>query len=78
MANVLVALDDEHEALLRKMAQKKYASKKGSISKIMSEALDELAEQEKRKKAKSRLIQKMEKGYNIGFKGYKKRSEIYD
>ncbi len=78
MANVLVSLDKDHEALLRKLAQKKYSSKKGSISKVMSEALDELASKEKRKKAKSHLIQEMEKGYNIGFKGYKKRSEIYD
>lgn len=78
MTNVLISLDEEHEALLRKLAQEKYASKKGSLSKVVSEALDELELKKKRKRAKSHFIQEMEKGYNIGFKGYKKRSEIYD
>jgi len=66
--------------LLRNIAQKKYDSKKGSISTIIKEALNELKTKEKREHAKRQFLETIEKGINLGFKGkaYTKREEIYD
>ena len=32
MGNVMIALDDEYENLLRRLAQERYGGKKGSLS----------------------------------------------
>ncbi|MBI2148586.1 hypothetical protein HYU23_02810 [Candidatus Woesearchaeota archaeon] len=80
MGNILISLNQEEEDLLRNMAQKKYGSKKGSISTIIKEALNELKTKEKRENAKRKFLETIEKGINLGFKGkvYSKREEIYD
>ncbi|NYZ77295.1 hypothetical protein H0O02_03190 [Candidatus Micrarchaeota archaeon] len=78
MGNVLVSLDDDDEAFLRRLAQERYHSKKGSISSVVSDALDEMKKKGKKERAIANLIRTMEKGYKLGFRGYKKRSEIYD
>ncbi len=80
MGNVLVSLDEKHEALLRQLAQEKYGSKKGSVSAVVVEALDELKQKEKKEMATKQLLALMEKGFNLGFKGtaYKTRDELYE
>jgi Arc/MetJ-type ribon-helix-helix transcriptional regulator len=81
MANVLVSLDEEHEAFLRRLAQEK-GGKKGVISDIIQAALDGLKEKEKkeqeRQEAIKRIIRRMETAEPRGFRGYKTRSELYD
>ena len=34
----MIALDEEHEALLRELARDKYGGKKGSLSNVVQEA----------------------------------------
>ncbi len=80
MGNVLVSLDDEHEAVLRRLAQEKYGSKKGAVSNVVQDALDKTKDISEKEQAKKRLNQLMETGINLGFKGkiYESRDELYD
>ena len=85
MGNLYISLDEEHEKLLRKLAQEKYEGKKGSISKIISEALDDLYHEQKhknrRKESINQLMELSNKGLNLGVKKGKKiyedRGELY-
>jgi hypothetical protein len=80
MGNIYLSLDDDHETLLRQLAAEKYGSKKGSLSEVVMAAIDELAKENEKLRAKTRIIERMEKGYNLGFKGkaYTTRDELYD
>ena len=80
MGNVYVSLDEEHEVLLRRLAQEKYGGKKGSISDVIQEALNELKEKERKSRARKQFLETIDKGINLGFKGnaYESRDEIYD
>lgn len=77
MGNVMISLDDEYEAILRKLAQEKYGGKKGSISETVSEALKKLQEESRERYAdefKALLL----KGLHFKYKIYRQRAEIYE
>jgi Arc/MetJ-type ribon-helix-helix transcriptional regulator len=76
MGNVMIALDDEHEKLLRRLAQEKYGGKKGSLSEVVKEALDKLRSD--RDVVKERLKKRLSEGISFEYKMYKNRNEIYD
>ncbi|MBU0591755.1 hypothetical protein KKF81_06895 [Candidatus Micrarchaeota archaeon] len=76
MGNVMIVLDDEHEALLRRLAQEKYHGKKGSLSDVVEEALDKLKSD--KDAIKERLKKRLTEGIDFEYEMYKKRSEIYD
>lgn len=76
MGNVMIVLDEEYETLLRRLAQEKYGGKKGSLSKVVEEALDKLKSD--RDAIKERLKRRLAKGVDFRYKMYQKRSEIYD
>lgn len=81
MGDVLVSLGAQDEALLRRLAREKYDGKKGSLSNVVSEAVNELAKKDKRSMAIKRQLALMKKGFDLGLKGgraYKTRDEIYD
>lgn len=80
MGNVLVSLDDELEAFLRRFAREKYGARKGSISRSVADALASLQESARREEARKRLMEDMERGVYLGLKGkaYEKRDDIYD
>jgi DNA invertase Pin-like site-specific DNA recombinase len=80
LGNVYISIDDDHEAMLRRIAAERYGAKKGSISEAVMAAIDELEKKSKKERAKAKLIESMEKGYDLGFKGraYKTRDELYD
>lgn len=75
MGNVMISLDEEHEALLRRLAQEKGA-KKGSLSEVIREALDKLKNE--RNSIKERLKRRLKEGIDFEYKMYQKRDEIYD
>ena len=77
MANVMIAFDDEHEAYLRKLAQEKYAGKKGSLTTVVQEALDKMRAEERQKEI-TEFIELLRKGLKGKYKMYKTRDEIYD
>ena len=76
MGNVMIALDAGHEALLRKLAQEKYGGKKGSLSGVVKDALDNLTPD--KEIIKKRLIRRLTEGIDFEYKMYQNRNEIYD
>jgi hypothetical protein len=78
MGNVIFALDDDYEKLLRNLAKKKHGGKKGALSKVVSEALRRYNDEDEREVLIDQFFTKMQKGLSFEYKMYKHRSEIYD
>ncbi|MDO8427697.1 MAG: hypothetical protein Q7S92_00620 [Candidatus Diapherotrites archaeon] len=81
MANtvtITLALNKEDEKLARKLAEKKYGGIKGSLSKVFSEGLHFVEHELQRQKARMRLIELNKQGFDLRFKSWKNRSELYD
>ena len=79
MGNVIIALDDEDEKLLRSTAKRKFEGKKGSISRVVSEALHKYISGDERETRLKKFMDTLGKGVNLGgYKMYKHRDEIYD
>lgn len=76
MGNVMIALNDEYEQLLRKLAQEKYGGKKGSLTEVVKEALDKLRSDENA--IKERLKKRLAVGIDFEYKMYQSRNEIYE
>ncbi len=77
----MISLKEDKEVLLRRLAQERHGGRKGSISAIVEEALNELALRDKKMRAIQHQIALMKKGFDMGLgnrKAYKERSEIYD
>lgn len=77
MGNVMIALDEEHELALRRLAQEQ-GSKKGALSNVVERALDKLVAEHRKKLIKERLKKRLTDGISFTYKMYQKRSEIYD
>ncbi len=75
MGNVLISLDDEHEAFLRRLAHESGA-KKGAIREVVQKALDKLKNE--RSIVKERLKKRLTEGIDFEYKMYQSRDEIYD
>lgn len=80
MGNVLISMDDDHEALLRQLAQKKYGGKKGALRMVVQEALSQLSKnkEETDEAEKRKFFEFLDKGLNFKYKMYKNRGELYD
>ncbi|OIO26652.1 hypothetical protein AUJ14_01380 [Candidatus Micrarchaeota archaeon CG1_02_55_22] len=80
MGNVLVSLDEAHDKLLRRLAARR-GGKKGDLSNVVAEGLDELARSDAKEASREQLFALMRKGFDLGLKGkkvYESRDEIYD
>ncbi|MFA4980706.1 MAG: hypothetical protein WC589_24565 [Sphingobacterium sp.] len=77
----MISVDDEKEKQIRAYAQEVCGGKKGSLSAFVWQAIAQYISQTKkeyeREAARKRIIERMKKGLDIGFTGYKKRSELY-
>ncbi len=78
MGTVTVSFEKDDEDRLRRLAHEKYNGRKGALSKVLSEGLRKLDEEENRLKAFESLKRKMEKGYDMGKIMVKHRAELYD
>jgi len=78
MGNITIALENEDELKLRRLAKQKFDGKKGSLAKVVSEGINKLNEEEKRTLAREKLLEMMKKGYRMGKMTIKHRSELYD
>jgi len=86
MGNVFISLDENHEELLRKLAQEEYGGKKGSISLIMQRALDVLKQKQenvqKRLEARQKLLLRIKNARKLNMlknkKAYESRDELYE
>lgn len=80
MGNVLVSLDEEHDKLLRRLAARR-GGRKGDLSNVVAEGLDELARSDAKEASREQLFALMRKGFDLGLKGkkvYESRDELYD
>lgn len=77
MGNVMIALDDEHEELLRKLAQEKQGGKKGSLTTVVQNALEQ-AKRSDDETFRVEFIEFLREGVKGKYKMYKHRSELYD
>ena len=80
MGNVLISLDDESEAYLRREARETYGGRKGALSATVQAGLAALREKERKESIRQDFLQTIRKGMNLGLKGnlYKNRGELYD
>ena len=80
MGNVLISLDEDYEALLRRFARERHGARKGAISATVEEALSALSFKEDKEKARKLMFEEMDRGVHLGLKGkiYNKRDDIYD
>jgi ribosomal protein S7 len=76
MGNVMVVLDEEHERRLRRLARVRYGGKKGSLSKVVREALDQM--EMKDQTALEEFLELAKNAKPVKYKMYRNRSEIYD
>ncbi len=78
---ITLSLKDDVEKELRRLAVQKFGGGKGSMSKVVAEAVDELKKKETIDPGYAKFLQVMKeiegKGYG-GLKKYKSRSELYE
>jgi len=80
IGHVLISLDKNTEALLRRLAKERYAGKKGSISAVVGEALTALENDIQHQRAVDRMLANMREGLPLKLKNgkaYEKREDIY-
>lgn len=76
MGVITISLDNETEAILRDIAKTKHM-KKGSIASVLKTALIEYHEKLELKDIQKRQLAWLDKGFKLGFKGYKDRGELH-
>ena len=72
VGNITLSLKPEAEKLLRALAEFKYKSRKGSMAKVIEEAVQEVALNEKRKAAMESILKRAKKGWHLGIKNYRR------
>ncbi|MBI2141045.1 hypothetical protein HYU16_01335 [Candidatus Woesearchaeota archaeon] len=78
MVTITVNVDDEVYQKFRENAAQARNGKKGFLGDAITEAMRNHVEENEQEVIKKRLLERLRKGVNVGFKGYKCRSELYD
>ena len=78
MGIMTISVDDTKEEAFRKAVAKKFGEGKGSISKGVEWGMEKVIEDVEFEALRRRALERLEKGYKLGFKGYKRRSELYE
>lgn len=78
MGTITVNVSTETENLFRTTVYKEFGKGKGRLGKALDEAMKKWAEEKEQREIGERLLRTMKKGFNLGFKGYKKRDELHD
>lgn len=77
MGNMTISVKDDTENFWRRYAKAKYGETKGSLGKAAEDAFGMLCGSDEEERLRRRAIQILEKGYDISFRGWKKRSDLY-
>ncbi len=78
MGIMTISIDDQKEEAFRKAVAKKFGTEKGAISKGVEWGMEKVIEDVGLENLRRRAIERLEKGYKIGFNGYTHRSELYE
>ena len=73
-----INIDEKTGKRFRETVRKEYGSKKGYLGRAVNEALSRWVKEKEKKEISERQLSWMKKGFNLGFKGYKSRDELYD
>ena len=77
LANITVSLAESAEKKLRELANEKYGGKKGSMAKVIEEAVEKLSGEKGVDSAAQRQAQWMKKGFELGKINFAHRAELY-
>ena len=78
MGTITISVRDETEQRFRKAVRKTIGTGKGTLGKAVTEAMEKWVEELEQAEVRKRALATLEKGFQLGFKGYRKRSELYD
>ncbi len=78
MGTITVNVNDDVENEFRKVASLVHGTRKGSLGKALTEAMQEWAYEKKQKKIASEALKLLEHGFKFGKRLYKDRCELYE
>ena len=78
MATITVNVDETVYQRFRRFAVEVKAGRKGYLGDTITEAMQMYVEEREQEAIAKRLISRIKKGVAIGYKGYSKRSDLYN
>lgn len=78
MVTITVNVDDDVYLKFRKLASEEKGGKKGFLGDAITERMGTYVQEKEQDAIKKRLLANLRKGIRINYKGYNKRSELYD
>lgn len=78
MGTMTVGVNDMTETKFRKAVKNTLGEGKGKLGKALTEAMEKWAEEAEQEELRKRALARLEKGYHLGGKTYKHRSELYE
>jgi len=78
LGNVTLALDEDTEKALRRIAKERFHGGKGSMAKVVRLGVEKMKDENSRERAVKRLKEQMDRGFDGGKILYKHRSELYE
>ncbi len=73
-----ISVSEDVERKIRKLAKEKFGGKKGSIAKVISEAVEKQTVSKEQEELRKKALEMLEKGWDMGKILYKKREELYE
>lgn len=78
METITINIDKRTKEMFRETVEKEYGLRKGQLGRAINEALMKWVEDKRQRKIAEELKDLMKRGFNLGFKGYKSRDDLYD
>ena len=78
METITINVDKETKEMFKETVREEYGLRKGQLGRAVNEALKKWVEEKRQIEIAERQLALMKKGFNLGFKGYKSRDELYD
>lgn len=78
MGTITVNVTDETETFFRETVTEKLGTEKGVLGKALDEAMKKWAEEKRQNEIRMRILQRMNNGFDMGKKLYKKRADLYE
>ena len=78
METITINIDKETKELFKDTVKKEYGLRKGQLGRAVNEALLKWIDDKRKRNIAQRQLELMKKGFNLGFKGYKDRNELYE
>ena len=78
METITINVERKTKETFKDTVRREYGLRKGQLGRAVNEALIKWIEEKKQTSIAKRQMKLMEKGFNLGFKGYKNRAELYE